>query len=37
MPVDLLVYKEKDFVIGINKNERGIESVINTKGKVLYG
>ena len=36
-PVDLLVYKEKDFTIGIKKNEHGIESVINTKGKVLYG
>ena len=33
---DLLVYKEKDFTSGIQKNERGIESVINSSGKVLY-
>jgi predicted nucleotidyltransferase len=37
MPVDLLVYKEKDFNAGVEKNEQGIESVIKTKGKVLYG
>jgi predicted nucleotidyltransferase len=37
MPVDLLVYKEKYFNAGVEKNERGIESVIKTKGKVLYG
>jgi predicted nucleotidyltransferase len=36
MPVDLLVYKEKNFIIGIKKNEQGVESVINAKGKVLY-
>jgi predicted nucleotidyltransferase len=37
MPVDLLVYNEKNFNIGVKANERGIESVINAKGKVLYG
>jgi hypothetical protein len=37
MPVDLLVYKEKDFIVGIKENERGIESVINAEGRVLYG
>jgi predicted nucleotidyltransferase len=36
-PVDLLVYTEKDFIFGIKKNEQGIESVINAKGRVLYG
>jgi predicted nucleotidyltransferase len=36
-PVDLLVYREKDFNIGIEKNDQGIESVINAKGKILYG
>ena len=36
IPVDLLVYREKDFNIGIRKNERGIESVISSEGKVLY-
>ena len=33
---DLLVYREKDFTSGIQKNERGIESIINSSGKVLY-
>ena len=33
---DLLVYREKDFASGIQKNGRGIESVINSSGKVLY-
>jgi predicted nucleotidyltransferase len=37
MPVDLLVYNEKNFNIGVKANARGIESVINAKGKVLYG
>jgi predicted nucleotidyltransferase len=37
MPVDLLVYTEKNFNIGVKKNERGIESVINAKGTVVYG
>jgi predicted nucleotidyltransferase len=37
MPVDLLVYNEKNFNMGIKTNERGIESVINAKGKTLYG
>ena len=35
-PADLLVYREKDFIFGIQKNENGIESVINSSGKVLY-
>ena len=33
---DLLVYRENDFSTGIKKNEKGIESVINSSGKVLY-
>ncbi|MDR3019859.1 MAG: nucleotidyltransferase domain-containing protein [Treponema sp.] len=33
---DLLVYREKDFITGIQKNEKGIESVINSNGRVLY-
>jgi predicted nucleotidyltransferase len=37
MPVDLLVYKEKNFLNGIKKNDRGVESVINSRGKALYG
>jgi predicted nucleotidyltransferase len=37
MPVDPLVYKEKDFITGMKKNGQGIERVINAKGKVLYG
>jgi predicted nucleotidyltransferase len=37
MPVDLLVYKEKNFLNGIKKNDKGVESVINTQGKALYG
>jgi hypothetical protein len=37
MPVDLLVYKEKNFVNGIKKNDKGVESVINSRGKTLYG
>ena len=35
-PADLLVYREKDFVYGMQKNHKGIESVINSNGKVLY-
>jgi predicted nucleotidyltransferase len=37
MPVDLLVYKEKNFVNGVKKNDKGVESVINSRGKTLYG
>jgi predicted nucleotidyltransferase len=37
MPVDLLVYTEKNFNNGVKENERGIESVIKAKGKVVYG
>jgi predicted nucleotidyltransferase len=37
MPVDLLVYKEKNFLNGIKKNDKGVESVINSHGKALYG
>jgi predicted nucleotidyltransferase len=37
MPVDLLVYKEKNFLNGIKKNDKGVESVINSRGKALYG
>jgi predicted nucleotidyltransferase len=37
MPVDLLVYKERNFLNGIKKNDQGIESVINSHGKTLYG
>ena len=33
---DLLVYRENDFSTGIKKNEKGIESVINSSGRVLY-
>jgi predicted nucleotidyltransferase len=35
-PADLLVYREKDFTYGIQKNKNGIESVIDSSGKVLY-
>jgi hypothetical protein len=31
------VYNEKNFNAGVKKNEQGIESVINAKGKALYG
>jgi hypothetical protein len=37
MPVDLLVYNENNFLNGIKKNDKGVESVINSRGKVLYG
>jgi predicted nucleotidyltransferase len=37
MPVDLLVYKEKNFLNGIKKNDKGVESVIHSRGKALYG
>jgi hypothetical protein len=36
IPADLLVYREKDFIYGIKKNINGIESVIDSSGKVLY-
>jgi predicted nucleotidyltransferase len=37
IPGDLLVYKERDFLNGIKKNDKGVESVINSRGKMPYG